>query len=171
MTHPIYSEQYLVFLTLQQLQQIAAQLGTAEPVDCLSRKAWVAVIVEKQSELIQKKPTLPQPAPEEILEQRQFSEEVCEVLALRIYDLELEYGDVVFPPGTPSWEVYDFCGVLEGCITKHPNQDTYHTTNGGGAYNDPYTAALSLVSPADLKWAKAQVAAAREERAALPDYM
>lgn len=166
MAHIKYSRQHLESLTLPQLKEIAAQIGTKATVDKRYKQAWIVVILRKQ-EALQKVEEVPQPTSEEILENQRFSEEVCGELCLRVYDLELEYGDVVIPPHKPAWEVRDFSGAFEGYI--YNDRKTYRTD--AGVFDDPYTAALSLVSEADLVTAKAAVVKKRQERELAVDYI
>ena len=98
------------------------------------------------------------------------SEICCDLLGLNIIDLELEYGDVVIPPGIPSFEVYDTDrGEMLGYITKHPTKPSYHTVKG--YYDDIYTAAMGFCTDSEVLAAKQLATEAIERSRELPDYM
>lgn len=85
--------------------------------------------------------------------QESKSEACCDVLEIELIDLELEYGDVVIPPGVPSIEIYQSKQLL-GLLTKHPLHGTYHAHKRAVGYDDLYSAALSFFSPYDVESAR-----------------
>jgi hypothetical protein len=97
------------------------------------------------------------------------SEACCDVLGIELIDLELEYGDVVIPPGVPSIEICQ-SNQLVGLLTKHPLYGTYHFHKRAAGYDDPYSAALGFASPYAIAAAQQQVEDNRMLVVSIPDY-
>lgn len=96
-------------------------------------------------------------------------EKLCDILQLKIVDLELEYGDIVIPAGMPSVEIYRF-GTKLAIATVHPKTGAYHVPSQSVGYDNPYGLAIALVDPTQVEAARVVYEEGLVEREAMPEY-
>jgi hypothetical protein len=98
---------------------------------------------------------------EEIVNQSIASETICDMLELEIFDLSIEYGDVVIPGGQDAYQVYYKNRLILN--VRAWNTGWYCPKSNGVVYNDPYSAivgAYEFYNPQAVMSARKEIEAA-----------
>lgn len=185
----LYTESELTALPLAQVKKIADALGTRPVVDRRFKKAWILVILRKQSKVVIVSPVQPQitpvqpiksePAHTPAIESTSYTDcaelELSEaVQLLMLTELDTFVNELDPEDGEGTFEIVRngrFMAFVDGCNTTHTLRGClFH----GNVYSSPEAAAIAWLEihcPGEVLLALATAQQAVLERSALFDYV